>query len=101
MAAKSDGTFNPNATANPVDCSTNITAKAMFHASFGNMQLDYKFHFLPDLHANLNLGYDVSQRSWHRLTTDSSRQGNNNYAYRGTSSMYKQNNNNYSLASFI
>ena len=28
--------------------------------SIGNAQVDYKFHFLPDLHANLNLGYDVS-----------------------------------------
>ena len=27
--------------------------------SIGNAQIDYKFHFLPDLHANLNLGYDV------------------------------------------
>jgi len=24
----------------------------------GNIQLDYKFHFLPELRANLNLGYD-------------------------------------------
>ena len=24
----------------------------------GNLQLDYKFHFLPDLHANLNVGGD-------------------------------------------
>lgn len=29
--------------------------------SIGNLQLDYKFHFLPDLRANLNLGYDVSR----------------------------------------
>ncbi len=29
--------------------------------SIGNLQLDYKFHFLPDLHANLNLGYDISK----------------------------------------
>lgn len=28
--------------------------------SIGNLQLDYKFHFLPELHANLNLGYDVA-----------------------------------------
>ncbi len=28
--------------------------------SIGNLQFDYKFHFLPDLRANLNLGYDVS-----------------------------------------
>ena len=29
--------------------------------SIGNIQLDYKLHFLPDLHANLNLGYDVAR----------------------------------------
>ncbi len=29
--------------------------------SFGNIQLDYKVHFLPDLHANLNLGYDIAR----------------------------------------
>jgi len=28
--------------------------------SLGNIELDYKFHFLPDLRANLNLGYDYS-----------------------------------------
>ncbi|MCD4789857.1 MAG: TonB-dependent receptor [Bacteroidales bacterium] len=27
----------------------------------GNIQLDYKFHFFPDLRANLNLGYDRSK----------------------------------------
>jgi len=27
----------------------------------GNAQFDYKFHFLPDLRANLNLGYDYSK----------------------------------------
>jgi len=29
--------------------------------SFGNLQLDYSFHFLPELHANVNLGYDVAK----------------------------------------
>ena len=29
--------------------------------SNGNLQLDYSFHFLPELHANLNLGYDVTK----------------------------------------
>ncbi len=28
--------------------------------SLGNLQLDYRFHFLNDLRANLNLGYDIS-----------------------------------------
>lgn len=29
--------------------------------SIGNLQLDYKFHFLPELHANLNVGYDIAE----------------------------------------
>jgi TonB-dependent starch-binding outer membrane protein SusC len=28
--------------------------------SIGNAEFDYRFHFLPDLRANLNLGYDFS-----------------------------------------
>lgn len=29
--------------------------------SIGNVQLDYKLHFLPELRANLNLGYDIAR----------------------------------------
>ena len=29
--------------------------------SIGNIQLDYKLHFFPDLRVNLNLGYDLSK----------------------------------------
>ncbi len=29
--------------------------------SLGNVQFDYRFHFLNDLRANLNLGYDISK----------------------------------------
>ncbi len=39
--------------------------------SVGNAQLDYKFHFLPDLHANLNLGYDVQSGLGTVFVTDS------------------------------
>lgn len=28
--------------------------------SIGNIQIDYKMHFLPELRANLNLGYDIT-----------------------------------------
>lgn len=31
--------------------------------SIGNIQFDYKMHFLPELRANLNLGYDTSSSS--------------------------------------
>lgn len=30
---------------------------------YGNIQFDYKFHFLPELHANLNLGYEGQKGS--------------------------------------
>ncbi|GAC1480472.1 MAG: TonB-dependent receptor [Flavisolibacter sp.] len=35
--------------------------KSNVQRSIGNVQFDYKTHFLPDLHLNLNLGYDVSK----------------------------------------
>lgn len=39
--------------------------------SIGNLQLDYKFHFLPELHANVNIGYDVSNGSGTVFVSDS------------------------------
>ncbi|MBC8083704.1 MAG: SusC/RagA family TonB-linked outer membrane protein, partial [Hymenobacter sp.] len=29
--------------------------------NIGNLQLDYSLHFLPDLHANVNVGYDITR----------------------------------------
>jgi len=57
----SPGTPNPNAPRNPVGLLEQKNDRSTVDRSFGNLQLDYKFHFLPDLHANLNLGYDVAQ----------------------------------------
>ena len=39
--------------------------------SIGNLQLDYSFHFLPDLHANLNAGYDLSNGKGTTFVPDS------------------------------
>lgn len=36
--------------------------------SISNLQLDYKFHFLPDLRANLNVGYDHFKSDGHNNT---------------------------------
>lgn len=62
---------NPNgsainlANANPV-AQINLTDNASTVTRFlGNTQIDYKFHFLPDLHANLNLGYDITNSDGH------------------------------------
>ena len=83
----SPGTPNVNATKNPVALLNMNNNTATVDRLFGNAQIDYKFHFLPDLHANLNLGLDEAKgqgsthipgdaaQSW---TTD------NNHGYNST-----------------
>jgi TonB-linked SusC/RagA family outer membrane protein len=53
-------TLNPNGTRNPLALLNLYNNTATVDRSYGNAQFDYKFPFLPDLHANLNLGYDLS-----------------------------------------
>lgn len=50
-----------NATYNPVATIDQTTNYSNVYRSNGNLQLDYAFPFLPELHANLNLGYDVTK----------------------------------------
>jgi iron complex outermembrane receptor protein len=57
----SGATPNGLATYNPVALLNSRSDKGTVQRSIGNIQLDYKFHFLPELRANLNLGYDISQ----------------------------------------
>lgn len=54
-----NGTLNDNATLNPMGLLEQRDNHANVYRSNGNLQLDYSLHFLPDLHLNLNLGYDV------------------------------------------
>ncbi len=49
------------ATRNPLAMLELKNDKGEVKRSLGNIQFDYKFHFLPELRANLNLGYDVSK----------------------------------------
>ncbi|GJM59991.1 TonB-dependent receptor [Persicobacter diffluens] len=56
-----DGAPNILAPANPVALLEQKSDKSSVNRFIGNMTLDYKFHFLPDLKANLNLGYDHSK----------------------------------------
>jgi len=60
---RSDGTLNPNAPRNPVGLINLKDNNGKAQRSYGNLKFDYSFHFLPELHANLNLGYDVSNGS--------------------------------------
>ena len=57
----SQGLVNPNAPRNPVGLIELKNNEGKANRSFGNVSFDYSFHFLPELHANLNLGYDVSK----------------------------------------
>ena len=57
--------WNINGTVNPVAVVNDKDDVANVYRSNGNFSIDYGFHFLPDLHVNLNLGYDVSKSNEH------------------------------------
>lgn len=57
---QSNGNPNTNATKNPVSMLNQRWDLSYVKRVLGNIQFDYKFHFLPELRANLNLGYDYS-----------------------------------------
>lgn len=61
MSLKEDGTPIDIGLANPVATLNQKRDASRVKRSIGNIQFDYKMHFLPDLRANLNLGYDVSK----------------------------------------
>lgn len=49
------------ATQNPLSLLYDKDNQGTTKRSLGNIQLDYKIHGLEDLHANLNLGYDIAK----------------------------------------
>lgn len=57
----SAGELNTIASGNPMQVLFDRFDSGKTRRSIGNLQLDYKFHFLPELRANLNLGYDVAR----------------------------------------
>lgn len=58
--------------------------------SIGNIQLDYKFHFLPELRANLNLGYDISKGEGTVFIPDSAASAYAAGGTGGSDNFYKQ-----------
>jgi iron complex outermembrane receptor protein len=57
----STGLPNTLAGKNPVGLLYQKEDKSNVYRFIGNVQIDYKLHFLPELRANLNLGTDVSR----------------------------------------
>jgi len=73
-----------NGTTNPVASILQTNDQGDTERFFGNLNLDYKFHFLPELRAVLNLGFD--QTSGFRLNnsvfaTNDDVSGNNSLRY--------------------
>jgi len=58
--------------ANPVAILNQKHDESTVYRSIGNAQFDYKMHFLPDLRANLNVGYDVSKGEGDVIIDDNS-----------------------------
>lgn len=58
-----NGLPNTLASKNPVSMLEQTRNVGTAYRSIGNVQFEYKVHFLPELKANLNLGYDVSRGS--------------------------------------
>jgi len=49
---------------NPVSTLNQVDERNKTYRSLGNIQADYSFFFLPELHLNVNAGYDVSTSSY-------------------------------------
>lgn len=67
-----NGTYDTNANRNPVSRLKEVDSHNKTLSSSGNIQIDYSFHFLPELHANLNLGYQVSENKCKSITAANS-----------------------------
>lgn len=66
MSLKEDGSPIDIGIANPLSILEQKYDKSEVKRSIGNLQLDYKLHWLPELRFNLNLAYDFS-RSYGRV----------------------------------
>lgn len=81
------GQLNPNAPRNPLGLLEQKNNTGDVDRSFGNMRLDYSFHFLPELHLNANVGYDVSKGYGKTLIPAFAAQ---KFANKGESSQYEE-----------
>lgn len=83
-------TNNSLATQNPVALLNLKNDKANSKSFIGNIEADYKFHFLPDLRLHGNLGADYSEGDQHTVNSKYSF-SNNYYGWDATSYEYKYN----------
>ncbi len=95
------GDLNTLATRNPVALLHGKDDQSDVYRSIGNIQFDYKMHFLPDLHANVNLGYDISKGAGDVITQPWSPAFYTKDKPSGERSQYKQENRNIMLEAYL
>jgi TonB-dependent starch-binding outer membrane protein SusC len=64
-------TQKPNGNRNPLALLALKNDRSHVERAIGNVQFDYKFHFLPDLRFNVNLGFDVQSGRGTTVISDS------------------------------
>ncbi|MEA5128222.1 MAG: TonB-dependent receptor [Proteiniphilum sp.] len=95
------GDLNTMATRNPVALLYGKDDQSDVYRSIGNIQFDYKMHFLPDLRANVNLGYDISKGTGDVITQPWSPAFYTKDYPSGERSKYKQENRNLLLEAYL
>ena len=90
--------INVNGASNPVASLAARRDVSTVYRGLGNIQLDYKLHFLPDLHINVNAGYDYQKSNGHVTEYNGYRATINTL---GTSRKYEQEKSNKLFESFL
>lgn len=100
LDAGSASGLNTLSTLNPVGLLEQQDNRSNVNRLIGNVQLDYKFHFLPELRANLNVGTDRSEGTGTiRLPATAASQLRGGRA--GTNNEYRQTNQNNLLDFYL
>jgi TonB-linked SusC/RagA family outer membrane protein len=95
-------TLDPNSARNPVSQLLMTNDRGTSNRIFGNFEADYKFHFLPELRAVVNVGFDESKGERRRLVgaDAGSAPSNNNVPY-GTDEFTKATKRNKLLDTYL
>lgn len=90
-ASNANTGLNVNGAANPLGLLYGVRDISSVWRGLGNIQLDYKFHFLPDLHFNVNAGYDYSKSNGSKTLNSAYRIGIGTLGSYNSYSMEKKN----------
>ncbi|PTT40963.1 SusC/RagA family protein [Chryseobacterium sp. HMWF028] len=90
--------YNVNGNKNPIGLINGIRDVSSVTRGLGNIQLDYKLHFLPDLHFNVNAGYDYTKSNGHKFKDGNLRAG---FEDKGSSNFYSMEKKNKLLETYF